>query len=999
MPRRVRQAILIAFVLQGVLVLTARYRLSYDAYTHMFFADHYRLNWWSLWDPRWYTGFYVDSYPPLVHQIIGLLGRLIGVEAGFAIVLWLTLSTFPLAVYVFSRIFIGPSSAGYAALGAAVLPSIYLSAHTFGQLPFLVGTLFSLLAAACLANFLRSGRRLDGALAVGLVAVIIGAHHATLLFLPWIFGAVIIYILLNRQVSLQKLLIRSATFGIFAIGATAIVIWPFWVWGAGQVMQTPIDHASRHNYFQDFRASLDYFWPAYGPLLALIPMVIWNGFTRRYFGLSLSFLLLFILGLGGTTPLPRWLFGSGWAWLTYDRFALWATLLLLPFFGIAVILFKKKLRLRHKVRERPRNWPERWGLIAIFSSMALVALGAALFPTISPTQPRPVDMKPIVTFLNNDGRSQWRYVTFGFGDQFAYLSRLTTATTIDGSYHTARTLPELRQSGIGQIDTAYWSDKGLSALDPILQAAGQHGLRWGFVDLAAYIPILLHNGWQYLQTLSNGIQVWENPRAILPGVSQPPADNPLAEFSWGVLPLLALTTTAGLGALRLWPVGAQKVLYKIHAVLIGLLPISLNFWYFHTIVALDHPRVYFTYDNALIYISDAIGLAAVLVWGIARIFGPLQSDQAAPVEKLIGKRVRQFLKSPEAWLFALCLMVSISIAWSRDWRVSLYISLQIWLIFGLVLSLRDRPSIWRVAAIGSCIALALQVIIGIWQFAAQSTSILTPLGIQWPGAIVPSIRGASVVQLLDGERWLRVYGTVPHPNILGGFVVAWLIGPVLLFLTAKRGYYWILILFGSGIVLLVLTFSRGAWIGMIATGLFLVLHSRSLNRRRLTILGGVSLASLLLITIPLHELVYTRVSDSPVFTEQLSIETRAWLIRRSIEMIRQYPILGVGVGSFLIEFAQHVPRNFTVEPVHSLPLLVISELGIGGLIILIGLGITLLLGFIRAQQPTSIILGAALAGLCVTSLFDHYLWSLAPGRMLIGFMFGLWLGQMHGLES
>ena len=124
-----------------------------------------------------------------------------------------------------------------------------------------------------------------------------------------------------------------------------------------------------------------------------------------------------------------------------------------------------------------------------------------------------------------------------------------------------------------------------------------------------------------------------------------------------------------------------------------------------------------------------------------------------------------------------------------------------------------------------------------------------------------------------------------------------------------------------------------------------------------------------------------------------------WLIRRSIDMIRQHPILGVGVGSFLIELAQHVPRNFVVEPVHSLPLLVVSELGIGGFFILIGLGFTLLLGFIRAKQPTSIILGAALVGLCIASLFDHYLWSLAPGRMLIGLMLGLWLGQMHNLEA
>ena len=48
------------------------------------------------------------------------------------------------------------------------------------------------------------------------------------------------------------------------------------------------------------------------------------------------------------------------------------------------------------------------------------------------------------------------------GDQFAYLNLLTKATTIDGSYHTARTLPELRESGVGQVDTSYWALNGIA---------------------------------------------------------------------------------------------------------------------------------------------------------------------------------------------------------------------------------------------------------------------------------------------------------------------------------------------------------------------------------------------------------------------------------------------------------------------------------------------------------------------------------------------------------
>src|ERR671912_751462 len=103
MPRLVRIATLSSLLFHGVLILAARYRASYDAYVHMFFADHYRMDWWSLWDERWYTGFPVTSYPPLVHQVIGALSHLIGLDAAFALVLWIIVTLFPLAVYCFSR--------------------------------------------------------------------------------------------------------------------------------------------------------------------------------------------------------------------------------------------------------------------------------------------------------------------------------------------------------------------------------------------------------------------------------------------------------------------------------------------------------------------------------------------------------------------------------------------------------------------------------------------------------------------------------------------------------------------------------------------------------------------------------------------------------------------------------------------------------------------------------------------------------------------------------
>ncbi len=1004
-PRRVWLAVLLAFTLHGIFILGARYRLSYDAYTHMLFADHYLHSWWSLWDPRWYAGFQVNSYPPLVHQLIALLGHLIGVDAGYAVISWVVLAAYPLAVYAFARLFVGQAPAEYSALGAALLPSIYLTAYTFGQLPTLTGTLLALFCAAALAEYLKTGRRLSGALAVMLAATMMSAHHATLLFLPWLVLAVGLQVLLNQQARWQTWLPRLLIFGLLAGLASLLVIWPFWQWGQHQAMQTPIDHATRHNYLTDTSAAFLFFWSIYGPMVAILPFALWKLFNRQFFPLSLTFGFLFILGLGGTTPLPRWLFGAGWAWLTYDRFAFWATLLLLPFLGLALARLGQDGPF---LRILKSPWKEKLAQIYAYIScnwllgLALVILAGfstlvGNYPTLLPTQPKAVEMQPIVNFLAQGGRSQWRYLTFGFGDQFAYLNRLTSATTIDGSYHTARTLPELRTSGIGSIDSTFWLKGGFAALDPVLQSAGKYGVRWGFVDNRLYVPILIHNGWIERATLSDGVQVWENPKAILPAAASPPAADPLASFSWGALPLLAFAVTTALAGLRLRPALAEQILLKIHTIAVGLLPVGLVFWYFFPLTNIQYPRVYFVYDNAAFYLSDAIAVIAVIAWALARIFSPVESNNI-PSGGVSPKRslLRRWVNSAAFWLFSLCLLASLSIIWSKDWRYAAYLSLHLWLGLALFVSLKNRPEAWKAVLYGFCVALGIQVFTGFFEFFSQSTGFLSPLHMTWPGPLNPATPGASVVQLAGGVRWLRAYGTLPHPNILGTFVVVLLAGPVAFFLSRRKPAIWAILLFSAGTALLFLTFSRGAWVSLVAGGLVLVWKFWRIDIKRLLPLGIAGALGFIAAAIPLRALLFTRLGGVPgVPTEAFSIIGRTWLTGQAFTAIQNHPLLGIGVGSFVIDLAQHAGVGYIIEPVHNLFLLITSELGIFGAALLTGLGIVIAKATWQARTPKAILACAVLVGLGVTSLFDQSLWTLAPGRTILALVLGIWTGQVE----
>lgn len=529
-----RLVLVVAVAAAWPLVAGARYRQSYDAWTHMFFADHYRRDWWGLWEPRWYGGFPVVSYSPLVHQLTGLLSLAVGVELAWAGVLFGTLVALPFAVTVFARRFVGSRAAWYAGLLTPLIPAVPMAAHTFGQLPTLVALTLSLVGLGFLADFLRTGRRPEGIRAGLWLSAAAAAHHGTLLLLPWGIAAVGVHRLLGRRGSPVRVAGRLMAWAVGTAAGVGVVIWPFWVWSLGQTLQTPIDHLSRHSFTADPAAARVFFWPMYGPLVVAVPLVQRIGLRRR-FGPGLLFGVCFVLGLGGTTPLPALLFGAGWEWLTYDRFALWAAVALTPLLGRLVVGLQ---RLRPKRVRR-----------AVTLTGGLILAGSALyagnFAALNRAQPPLLDLEPVVAFLNQDHVRGWRYVTFGFGDQFGRVSLLTEAESVDGNYPTGRPWAVLRSSGLGALDGALWLAGGLDRLGAVLDYLPPAGVRWAFVNHPAYVPLLEARGWERVGVLANGVEVWENPAAERPPMWPKPEFPALAVLSWGVLPTLSLAAAAG----------------------------------------------------------------------------------------------------------------------------------------------------------------------------------------------------------------------------------------------------------------------------------------------------------------------------------------------------------------------------------------------------------------------------------------------------------------------
>jgi O-antigen ligase len=275
----------------------------------------------------------------------------------------------------------------------------------------------------------------------------------------------------------------------------------------------------------------------------------------------------------------------------------------------------------------------------------------------------------------------------------------------------------------------------------------------------------------------------------------------------------------------------------------------------------------------------------------------------------------------------------------------------------------------------------LQAALAIAQFARQEPVVPDSLGLPWlPGPDL-TLGGTPVVLDPTGDRLLRAFGTFPHPNILGGYLAIALVLLPLLVGTRRRAWLAVpvgLLLAGG----LLVSFSRAAWLAA-AVGLgawWLTATGRRIPWR--LVLPGLAVLALVLLVSPLGALVGVRLSPRPANDlERGSIEQRLSLDRSALTLIKRHPTLGVGAGNFGEASLDEGLQAIFGEPAHSVPLLIVAELGVPGAVA--GVALVAGIGLLTKRHPRA--MAGAVAGCCaltVLMLLDHYLWTMAPGRVI-----------------
>ncbi|MDC7997303.1 hypothetical protein [Gilvibacter sediminis] len=546
-------ALILGVLLHGATVFGTLER-TYDALIHLFFANHYATDWFSHWNQSWYTGFTVYGYPPLVHQAIGLFSLVGGLKFGLYTVSLIGVLLFVSGVFRFARLVLQNSTAaGYAALLCVFSTSFVETLHLFGQLPSIIG--MSLLMHSCpeVYKWVRFKQRKALLRSWILIAIMVCSHHVTPIFGMVFFLFPVIGMALVDSAEQQKrntvhtliVQLRKRFWPIvgFGFGALMLIVFcilPYWLNTKNNpITQMPIPHGSRDNFFEVGSSGLVFFLIPWGLFLLLWPYAFKTLYKRRLVFFCLSFGLLALLGTGGTTPIPRMILGdNAFNILTLDRFTLWGSLVMLPVAGLfAADFFEGDLRARLHNKWGRKSYRLLGALMIggyIMAAIATLNLGK-----MRPSQPKTIDMLPIVNFLNQDEHYKWRYLTLGFGDQMAWLSAQTKALTVDGNYHSARKLPELTTTPVERLENSKFRGiEGLGSLQQFLANPNKYNLKYVFSNDKFYDPLLHFSGWKRLPALENGIVVWEREGVnTLPSVLNTPPISKFQMLIWGIVPV------------------------------------------------------------------------------------------------------------------------------------------------------------------------------------------------------------------------------------------------------------------------------------------------------------------------------------------------------------------------------------------------------------------------------------------------------------------------------
>lgn len=344
-----------------------------------------------------------------------------------------------------------------------------------------------------------------------------------------------------------------------------------------------------------------------------------------------------------------------------------------------------------------------------------------------------------------------------------------------------------------------------------------------------------------------------------------------------------------------------------------------------------------------------------------------------------------------------CIAILIGSAFADRELLSFALTLHILSAYGLfILLILERISI-RVICLAFIAGLVPSIVLGMIQVFSGVSPESSWLGL----ATRSAAQLGDAVFTVDGERFLRAYGTFSHPNIFGGYLS---VGVFALWYVLARyrtkfapKMYVLLGTFGTAALLfgLFLTGSRSAILGF-CVGLTVVTFARFVASRTWRTVGIFGILTSVIVGSLFASFALTDVVASlrgGGVHEERSLTERVALYEEFVPFIQSSNIfIGHGVGSYVLSYADFDPGKpaYDYQPIHNAFLLMFADTGILGLLAALWFVGTVVYRHLRRLPNTSALYALGMGSvLLIVACYDHYLWSSWAGLALTVFVLGL----------
>lgn len=396
-----------------------------------------------------------------------------------------------------------------------------------------------------------------------------------------------------------------------------------------------------------------------------------------------------------------------------------------------------------------------------------------------------------------------------------------------------------------------------------------------------------------------------------------------------------------------------------------------------------------------LYLSQIFLNIIFILWFIRSMLSwllnkPVQNNHL--ITQLL-KNKRKSLITIGYWLIPLTFFFTRSL-YTFQPLASLWFTLQttVTIFFGVWFWKNKTLLLTKVFKMVLTITFTFQLVIGVTQFFTQSAlfpyQLLGETQIQRQVGIAKA-DFTQIDQILSTNLGQRVlaHGTFPHPNVLAGFAV--LTGLILLRMY-KHPVIKVVILLSTVLILFVTQSFSATLTGILGVAVLTIYpHFSKLkySRSQQHILVGWIILGMLVLLVPLL------MGQLSQLTTQPSITRRNYLNIAAVQLFLDHPLFGVGLNQFTAHIETYATNNEVVafvQPAHHVLLLLLSEVGIVGILIL-AIGAWKIF---RKQKLSTVyyLLFTAIVLVPLLTL-DHYLYTLWQGQVIVVLFIIFWLGR------